>query len=384
MEESSTPTLMSGKPEVSLYFHIPFCSKKCDYCHFYVLPNRETDRDLLLNGFWLEWQNIKNVLSDKELVSVYFGGGTPSLIGPQAIEKILTWILPNSSTEITLEANPENVDLNLMKGFKAAGVNRISLGAQSFDDHLLKSLGRTHSALKVRQAVEDTFNSGIKNVSIDLMYDIPGQNLEQWRKTLFSAAALPITHLSLYNLTFEPNTLFYKRQNSLKKLVPDPDTSLLMYELAIESLEFNKFFQYEISAFAKNDLQSKHNLGYWTGRPFLGLGPSAFSYWEGKRFRNVAHLGKYVKFLKEGRSTIDFDEQLEREAAKRELLAVRLRLKEGVDLTRFKEMYGNLESEVHKVLGSLIEQGFVEQEGEVIKLSKKGILFYDTVASEII
>lgn len=337
-----------------------------------------------MQGFWLEWQSIQQLLHNKKIVSVYFGGGTPALIGPSSIQKILSWVQPHESAEITLEANPENVNFVLMKDFKSAGINRVSLGAQAFNDDLLIGLGRTHNASKTEQCVEDTYRSGINNISIDLMYDIPGQTLQKWQITLAKAAKLPITHLSLYNLTFEPNTLFYKRQNLLQKSVPDAEMSLQMYNLAKSELEAAQLMQYEISAFARNDLKSRHNLGYWTGRPFLGLGPSAFSFWEGKRFRNVAHLGKYFNKLNEGSSPVDFEEKLEDKASRRELLAIHLRLKEGVNLIQFEKQHGPLDQELFEILKNLESESYILCEAHNVRLSPKGVLFYDTVASEII
>jgi oxygen-independent coproporphyrinogen III oxidase len=372
----------------SLYFHIPFCKKKCDYCHFYVIPDKDPFKKQLLAGFNAELSLWQPVLAEKKLASIYFGGGTPSLIGAEAIWKILNWVdritpIPHG-IEITLEANPENITLALMKSYRDAGINRVSIGIQSLDDPLLAFLGRTHSAQQSIEAVNCTAEAGLKNITIDLMYDLPGQNLAAWKNTLKQALDLPITHLSLYNLTIEPHTVFFKRRNKIQGLMPDEDVSLQMYLEAISALEAKNFHQYEISAFAKAGFYSCHNTGYWTARDFLGFGPSAFSYYCGKRFRNIANLNKYCKKLEEGSSPIDFEEHLPPLAAQRELLAIQLRLMQGIDLKQFEERHGPLDLATKTVFAGLKAKGLIEGTEDHIKLSKEGILFYDTVAEEII
>ena len=216
------------------------------------------------------------------------------------------------------------------------------------------------------------------------MYDLPNQTLASWEKTLDRAINLPISHLSLYNLTIEPHTAFYKRKNKLIPLLPSPENSLNMLELAISSLNTAGLIRYEISAFAKNHLQSRHNTGYWTGRPFLGFGPSAFSYWDKKRFRNVCNLSKYSKALTLGLSPIDFEEELVWPANLKELLAVNLRLIGGVDLLHFQKQHGNLTDAMKEDLLELQKLEWLEMRGENVKLSTKGLLFYDSVAEAII
>ncbi len=364
--------------DTSLYFHIPFCKKKCDYCHFYVVPDKESYKHILMDGFFLEWKRYASLLENKNLVSIYFGGGTPALLGPSNIQKILSWI-PHKNIEITLEANPENITYQQMLEYREAGINRISVGIQSLDNHELSTLSRQHDANKAIQAVLDTKKSGIDNISIDLMYDLPGQTLHSWKHTLEQAVNLPITHLSLYNLTIEPHTVFYKYRNQISKQQPPEEKSAKMYQAAIETFNKNGLEQYEISAFARNDQISLHNTGYWTGRPFLGLGPSAFSYWDGKRFRNISHLHKWQRLLSEEHSPIDYTEDLDRKAKVRELLAIHLRLLKGVELNHFK-----LEEETKNTLSKLVTNGFLSQNGARLQLTEKGIFFYDSVASDII
>jgi len=362
---------------VSLYFHIPFCAKKCPYCHFYVIPNRLESHETLDSALLLEWEQNLPLLQDKEIASIYFGGGTPTLFAPKGIEKILSRIRASiklaPDCEITIEGNPEDVSYSLFSDLFSIGVNRLSLGVQSLDDRSLQMLERIHSAEKAKSAILDAKKAGFDNISIDLMYDLPDQTQESWNYTLDQLPSLSITHLSLYNLTIEPHTAFHKRQIK----TPNNETSLGFLTSALRKLNEIGLKRYEISAFAKEGFMSRHNLGYWTARPFLGFGPSAFSYWEKERFKNVSHLKKYATLLQNKESPVDFRERLSDSASARELLAVRLRLTEGVDLNSF-----NLE--IEDTIENLNSQGLAERQGSRLILTERGKLFYDTVATEII
>ncbi|HEX4840045.1 MAG TPA: radical SAM family heme chaperone HemW [Rhabdochlamydiaceae bacterium] len=362
--------------EISLYFHIPFCRRKCPYCHFFVVPHETSAAQTLLTSLRLEWDLNKHLLQGKQIVSVYFGGGTPFLIGPEAILEILSWIQPTSTAEITLEANPEDVTLFSMQPFAKAGINRLSLGVQSLDNPLLKLLGRHHSAQQAISAVHTIKEAGISNVTIDLMYEIPQQTLSSWKNTLAQLKTLPITHLSLYNLTFEPQTVFYKKRSELIPQLPSSEESLEMLNLATQTLEKLGLKRYEISAFAKDGFTSCHNTGYWIGRPFLGFGPSAFSFWEGRRYRNICDLKKYSSHLQEGNTPVDFTEQLSPLTSLHERLAVKLRMLDGVDLKEFP-----VNSALYQ---KLQERGWLHLDQDKARLTDQGLLFYDSVAEEII
>ncbi|OJU80409.1 MAG: hypothetical protein BGO10_05805 [Chlamydia sp. 32-24] len=373
---------------ISLYIHIPFCSKKCHYCHFYVIEHSQSFVDSYIEAITKEIALYKDVLKTHPIASIYFGGGTPSRLQVQEIEKIIHSILAYvtlcDSCELTIEVNPEDVNLPFVKAIKGIGFNRVSMGVQSFHESHLIQLGRTHNANKAESAVNDLYNGGFDNISIDLMYDLPYQIKEDWEKTVLRAVELPITHLSLYNLTIEPQTLFFKNKKILEPHLPDENLSLYFYKHAIDVFSKNGLEQYEISAFAKNKKYSIHNLGYWTGRPFLGLGPSAFSYWEGKRFKNVSHLKKYHDLLKESILPIDFTEKLEYEAKWRELFTIQLRLKIGINLEDFEKKNGQSPTNFSKELLALRADGFISFTNNQCQLTEKGFLFYDYIASELI
>jgi oxygen-independent coproporphyrinogen-3 oxidase len=360
----------------SIYVHVPFCRKKCPYCHFYVAPDHDDLKRLLLRSLALEWTRKAPLLENTDIVSIYFGGGTPALFGPDAIGEVLKWIQPSPTCEITLEANPGEVTFDLLRAFAQAGINRLSIGVQSFDDALLKVLGRTHTGDQAATAVLLAKEAGIDNISIDLMYDIPHQTLAQWRETLQRCTTLPLTHLSLYNLTFEEGTPFFRKQKLLIPTLPSPEASLAMLQEGTLFFPTMGLHRYEISAFAAPGYASRHNTGYWTFRPFLGFGPSAFGDWDGKRERNVANLKQYADLLDRGLSPVDFTETLDPLPRLHEKLAIGLRLLEGVRLDDFPidpALYKRLE-----------ERGFLKREAGRARLTEQGRLFYDSVATEIV
>lgn len=368
---------MNGREKIGVYVHIPFCTKKCDYCHFYVIPEKESWKERLtdcLLAHWNEWQQKKPC----KIRTLYFGGGTPALMGKR-LPKLTEAFLPlmDEGAEITLEANPENLTDEDLQIFKAAGFNRLSLGVQTLDETLLPILGRTHTATTAARAVERAAKF-FDNISIDLMYDLPNQSLGSWKKTLDSAALLPITHLSLYNLTIEPHTSFYKRRHQLS--LPAPSISAEMYEVAVETLEKHGLKQYEISAFSREGFQAQHNLGYWQGVPFLGLGPSAYSYLDGSRFRCHAHFNRYCSAIEEGLSPLDFEEKLDVDAAAREQLVIALRVLEGVKIEEMATLTEDTQNEIKK----LMEQGLLLIEKDHLKMTQQGIRFYDTIAEMLI
>lgn len=373
---------MKTLSEASLYIHIPFCRKKCSYCHFYVIPDDAQRQQFLFNALLKEWEVWRPYFKDKQLISLYFGGGTPILLKQEFLESLISTILRDvdysPEIEITLEANPEEVTYARGKELASAGINRISIGVQTHDDKLLQLLGRQHRGNKALDSIKIIADAGIQNISVDAMYDLPDQNFALWERTLQEIVKLPVTHISLYNLTIEPQTVFYKQRKELTLRLPPEEESVKMYTFAREFLEGNQFKQYEISAFAKAGCQAIHNSGYWTGRPFIGLGPSAFSYWDESRFQNISHLDKYIKALEKGESPLSFQEKLSDEARLREYIAVRLRLLQGFELPT------SLPFSLEKDLRTVENNGWIERKGNHIRLTDQGILFYDSAATEIV
>ncbi len=374
---------MSITGSASLYFHIPFCRRKCPYCSFYVLADKEGLKHLFRGAVAQEWKRQVPKLKNQRIASLYFGGGTPTLFAPEGIEAILADIYGSGlsfaeNCEITLEANPEECTRALFLALRKLGINRLSLGVQSLDDRSLEILGRGHRAKKAKEAIFQAHEAGFQNISIDLMYDLPDQTEASWHYTLHQIKDLPIVHLSLYNLTIEPHTAFYRKKDHLA--IPQGEASLRLLEMALDVLSQAGLRRYEISAFAKDGFQAVHNQGYWTGRPFLGFGPSAFSFWEGERFQNIPSLQRYANMLQEDRDPISLRERLSEQASLRERFAVYLRLLEGVPLT----LFSSLSTEFWKALSPWVEKGFLERDAARVRLTPLGTLFYDEIASDLV
>lgn len=370
---------------ISLYFHLPFCSKKCPYCHFYVTKTKPHSQRAFFQALKQEWLVKLPLLQGRVIYSIYFGGGTPSQVDLSLIEELFQVIFNSGlvfhpEMEISFEANPEDLSFEYLKRLKNTPINRLSIGVQALDDVSLKILDRQHSAKQAETAIHSAHAAGFNNISIDLMYDLPHQTRQLWQTTLERVTTLPLSHLSLYNLTIEPQTVFYKKRLELTPALPPETLSVYFLNKGIETFEDMGLNRYEISAFAQPGLHSRHNTGYWLGREFLGYGCAAFSYFDTKRFKNVSDINKYIRACELNQSTLDFEEQLEKDASLRELLAIRLRLKEGAKLTTLPSLPSNLQQDID----SLIQDNYLEREGAILKLTTRGMLFYDTVASTLI
>jgi oxygen-independent coproporphyrinogen III oxidase len=370
---------MNGKEDLRIYVHVPFCTRKCPYCHFYSLSERKEQKELYFHALLQEIELWKDTLQKHTIITLYFGGGTPSLLPAEWLSEIIQKISPIRDAEITIEVNPENATRELFSQFRAIGISRVSIGVQSFHDNELEALSRPHTSRKAKDAVFMAHKAGFSNISIDLMYEIPHQTLSTFQESLKAATELPITHISLYNLTMEENTPFYRRKDELKKSIVSQEVGSHMYQAAQEILSSSSFKQYEISAFCRNNKRSLHNIGYWQGGPFLGLGPSAFSYFSNSRFSNVSSIQQYATLLSKKIIPASSFDELDTTSRKKELLAIGLRVLDGV---RIDDLPHDLET--HKALSKLIDDGLLEKNDERIHLSSKGILFYDEVASRLI
>lgn len=336
----------------------------------------------------LEWKSKLCHVQGKIVSSIYFGGGTPTLFGVERLKILLRTITkeitPTTNLEITIEANPETLTRKYLTSLRKIGINRLSIGVQSLDAELLQMLGRSHTPQTIEKALVDARDVGFDNISIDIMYEIPKQDWTSWERTVEKTLTLPITHISLYNLTFEKGTPFHRNYEHLKTYLPTEEEGKKMLEYAAKTWQASGFERYEISAFAKQEKhQSQHNLGYWTGRLFLGLGPSAYGYMNGERMQNLFPLKRYAKALQEGKEPVQFREQLQYPSNIRELLAIHLRIKKGVSLEKFRETHG-IDEETQSVIQSLIERGWLKQWENYLQLTEEGMLFYDSVAVELI
>jgi len=351
-----------------LYIHIPFCKSKCPYCDFNSYANIFDLAEDYTNAVIREMSEYPGC----RIGTVYFGGGTPSAINPEYIAKILEAakkhfdILPDA--EITMEANPgtlENVEV-----YKNAGINRISLGVQSFNDNLLKTLGRIHSGEDAKNAVMMLKNAGFDNISIDLMFSLPGQTPEIWKKDIETAISLPITHISCYGLKVEEGTPF-----SGSGVTPqDEETDRALYHMLIDALKENGFSQYEISNFALAGFESRHNLVYWKCGEYIGLGAGAHSYFDGSRYNNIYNVEKYIKGGKIHENIC----RLSAEDKAEEKIILQMRLTEGVNRDILNINVGN------EKIDEYIRMGYMQTVGDKVAFTTDGMDVSNYILSDLI
>jgi oxygen-independent coproporphyrinogen-3 oxidase len=319
--------------------------------------------------------------------SIFLGGGTPSLLSPLQIGRILDagreWdVVPGA--EITIEANPDDPSLDYLRAIREAGVNRLSFGVQSFDDTLLRKLGRRHGGAKAIAAFDLARQAGFDNVSIDLMFALPGQTLALWEDTVARAVALEPDHLSLYNLTVETGTPFGDWAAAGKLSVPDDDAAADMYELAIDRLGAAGYRHYEISNWAhldgERDLRAHHNLRYWRNQPYFGIGAGAHSSYAGHRYANLLAPREYIARQGDGRSTVDSIERIEPDLEMGETMLLGLRLDEGVEVAAFHKRFNRTPDDAYgRVLAELRDNGLLAAEGDPIRLTQRGRLLGNEV-----
>lgn len=330
-----------------LYVHIPFCPQVCGYCDFYKVAHRGAAQvSSYLDGLKKEISLYFNDSVTRSLTfeTLYFGGGTPSLLKASELDEIIGLVFTifkfAEAAEITVETDPGTVDLDKLRAFRAAGVNRLSLGIQSFHDEELRFLDRTHSAKEAVSTFEMARSAGFDNISVDLIFGLPDQTLSRWEENLKTVIELSPQHISPYNLTFEDGTpLMVKFRKGLVQKSPD-DRQREMYLRTIDFLSANGFEHYEVSNFARAGFHSRHNLKYWSGNPYIGLGTSAHSFIGKRRFWNVSHLKKYRDALGENRLPIEGQENLTPDDQVLERIYLSLRQRTGLHLKDFEAVYG--------------------------------------------
>jgi oxygen-independent coproporphyrinogen-3 oxidase len=361
------------QPSLGLYIHIPFCRQKCAYCDFYSLPHREDQMDAYTDALARHLEEIAPRATAHRVDTVYFGGGTPSYLGEKRLIGLLKLIKKryplSKDAEITLEANPDSAgDWKTLSRLRRAGINRISLGMQSSDDGLLKEIGRIHTFAQVQTAVEAVRRAKIENLSLDLMYGLPGQTMAQWQQTLRDAVALAPEHLSCYALTLEEGTPLYDRRESAN--LPDDDTQAKLYLWAVDYLGEQGYAQYEISNFAKPGRASRHNLKYWTLGEYAGFGPGAHSDFGNVRFAYERDLDAYLRGELRLSESTDIP-PLSRDV---EYLMLGLRTVAGIDSRVFENRYRQRFAPLEALLLTYREKGWCVQDGSCWHLTPKGFL----------
>ncbi len=369
---------------LSLYIHIPFCASKCAYCDFASYPGRERDWARYFEALWAEMEGWREALAGREIATVFLGGGTPTLVPAGYVAETLDRaraLLPFSAdAEITLEGNPGTLTPKKLAAYRAAGVNRLSLGAQSFDDGLLESLGRIHTAAQIGEAVEMAREAGFSSVNLDLMYALPGQTMDQWRETLDAAVALSVPHVSAYSLIVEPGTPMARRVAAGEAVLPDDDAVNAMQREAVRRLEAAGLMRYEISNYAKPGFECRHNLVYWNRGEYLGLGCAAHSLLDGRRFRNPDGLEAYFS----GARRLD-DQRLTVADAMEETVMLSTRTVRGLDLNAWRADFGApFEAGREAALGRLRRGGLIEMEDGFLRLTLRGMELQNAVVLELL
>jgi oxygen-independent coproporphyrinogen III oxidase len=369
-----------------IYIHIPFCRRKCHYCNFFSIASLKYKQHFLgalLEEIYLQ----RSYLAGKEIKSVYFGGGTPSLLDPDDIQQIYQEIRKYYSisldAEITLEANPDDLDKSRIDKYLQIGVNRISIGVQSFHDKDLSYLNRIHSASKALDAIQAIRSAGFKNISIDLIYGIPGLTSEQWEENLEIAFETGVQHISAYSLTVEPRTALDILIKKKKLPAPEEDQVIDQFRIMMAKMKENGFIHYEISNFCREGFYSRHNSMYWNGEHYLGLGPSAHSYNGISRQWNVANIIDYVNQIR--RNDRFFETEILSPAQKyNEYVMTSLRTMWGCDLNKIRQEFGE-EFAVRCSLFAVrfIDSGLMIEKEGVYYLTDEGKLFADGIASDL-
>lgn len=369
--------------KAGLYLHIPFCKSKCGYCDFYSVTDR-THVGEFVDAILLEMEMYRDRF--RSFDTVYFGGGTPSLLSVGQLETILSGIEKNfhivSDAEITLEVNPGDVDPSYFGALRKTGGNRIILGVQSFDEAILHFLGRRHSPTEARSAILDAREAGFSNIGLDLIYGIPGQNDVLWRRTLKEAISFSPEHLSCYELSLGDETPLGKRRQAGAFELPDEALQYHYFMKTAQWLEEAGYIQYEVSNYAKGSaFFSRHNQKYWDHTPYLGLGPSAHSFSNGERWWNHRSLERYIVDVKRGKAPVEGREYLTMEELRLEAFFLGLRTRKGIDLDRFRREYEwDLVEERGGLLTMLEKEGLVSLRDGLVLPTRAGMAVADRLA----
>jgi oxygen-independent coproporphyrinogen III oxidase len=374
-----------------IYIHIPFCRQACHYCDFHFSTSLKTKDDLvkaLMKEAFLQKEFFSGLLKNgKELTTLYFGGGTPSLLSGDELTILLETLHKHfhvsPSAEITLEANPDDLNSEKLRGLMNAGINRLSIGIQSFFDEDLKFMNRAHNASQAEASVKRAQDTGISNISIDLIYGTPTLDNDRWKKNLATAFELQVPHLSCYALTVEEKTALSHFIRIGKTVAPDDQQATEQFSILMDQAEKNGFVHYEISNFAKEGFNSRHNSNYWKGEPYLGLGPGAHSYNVNSRQWNVANNPQYIKNIQQAIIPCE-REELSTTQRYNEYVMISLRTKEGIDLAKVESDFGrdytsHLKSELQKIGKADL---LISAENHIV-LTNRGKHFADRLAADL-
>ncbi|QDT96210.1 radical SAM family heme chaperone HemW [Gimesia aquarii] len=369
----------------SAYIHVPFCQHRCGYCDFTLVAQK----DHLIDDYLAAMeQQLSGVGEDVELKTLFLGGGTPTHLSIDQLQRLFDAIFSHfqlaTDYEFSIEANPLNLTEEKIDFMKQAGVNRVSLGVQSFDSDILTFLERDHQPQQIFEIVQ-RLQSRIENTSLDLIFAVPGQNLENWKTTLNHAVQLNVPHISTYGLTIEKGTSFWSRQKAGIFDLPEEELAGEMYEFSLEFLNSAGLKHYEISNFARPGYECVHNEVYWTGYPYFGFGPGAASYLNGKREQNHRSVITWLRRITAGESPISDQEELSPEDRAREAIIFGLRRRIGINVEKFAERYGyDLYDLSQSAIKKHVEAGFLEETNTHVRLTPAGCLLADSVVIDFL
>ena len=377
-----------NKTSLGLYIHVPFCRSKCQYCDFYSLACKDNKlMDGYMDAVCAHIREAGALAPNYKVDTIYFGGGTPSYFGADGIATIMTTIRRHfdvdGAAEISIECNPDSVSDRLLHRLRAEGFNRVSLGIQTDDDELLKKLGRPHTYAQAVAAYQRIRKAGFRNVSVDLMYGLPGQTLRAWQETLDNVIKLLPEHISCYGLKVEEGTPLYEYKDAAN--LPDDDLQADMYLTAVEYLRSRGYRQYEISNFCRKGLYSRHNMKYWTGGEYLGFGPSASSDFAGKRFTLSRDLQTYIQGIRDGGEVMEDVQEIPLRERAGEYLMLRLRTAQGIAADEYERLFLLPFEPLQKVLAQHRAFGYtgINDEGRW-HLTPKGYLLSNTIISDLL
>ena len=374
---------MQKKP-TSAYVHIPFCTQICYYCDFSKVFIKNQPVDSYLEHLLEEFRSY----DIQKLRTLYIGGGTPTALSAPQLEVLLDGLTKNLDLsvleELTIEANPGDLDADKIAVLKNSAVNRVSLGVQTFDDKMLKKIGRSHLEKDIYENIDRLKLTGFDNISIDLIYALPGQTMEQVKENVAKAIGLDIPHMSLYSLILENHTVFMNRMRRGKLPLPKEELEAEMFEYIITELERAGFAHYEISNFSKPGFESRHNLMYWDNAEYYGIGAGASGYVNGVRYKNHGPIRHYLSAVEEGNARIT-EEHLSQKEQMEEEMFLGLRKKSGVSMVRFEEKFGrSFDGLYGEIVKDLVQQGLMQIEGDRVRMTKRGLFLGDTVAERFI
>lgn len=375
-----------------LYIHIPFCAKKCGYCDFTSLVGNGTQIDDYLSYLDKEFNLYKASGQIDDIETIFIGGGTPSILSADQLERLFSIIGENVDLsklrEYTMESNPGSLTRDKLELMKAGGLNRLSIGLQASQDHLLKFLERIHTYEEFLESYRLARLAGFDNINIDLMFAFQGQTLEDWRETLERVVSLEPDHISAYSLIIEEGTKFFNMYEDGSLTDYDEDEYVQMYRYTIDYLADKGYGQYEISNFAKQDKECRHNLIYWDDREYYGLGLGSSGYLGGKRYTNYKNMFNYYKKLDAGEKPIAFEETISNREKLNEYLILGLRKIEGISRTKYLDRLKKIDEDKYKenieIINSYIESGHIIQEGDHIRLGQTGLEISDTISLDLL